>query len=67
MLYKGALIVDYGPRFRGEAYRSGDGIACVVPDRSHDQATTKAAMAAVVERLGGSCGNCRACPLGTAD
>lgn len=66
MLYKGALKVDYGPHFQGEAYRSGNGIACVIPDRTADHAAA-AVMATVVQRLGGNCGKCRACPLGDAD
>lgn len=66
MLYKGALKVDYGPHFRGEAHKTDGGIACVIPDRTTDRASTQAAMAAVVQRLGGNCGKCRACPLGDA-
>lgn len=65
MLNTGALIVDYGPHFRGEAIQSDTGIVCVVPGQN--QAASSAArpvMRELVLRLGGNCDSCRGCPLG---
>lgn len=65
MLHTGALIVDYGPTFRGEAVLSDTGIVCVVPGQ--DQAVRNAArpvMRELIQRLGGNCDSCSGCPFG---
>lgn len=64
MLNTGALIVDYGPTFRGEAVLSDTGIVCVVPGQEQARPAAKAVMREVVQRLGGNCDSCRGCPLG---
>ena len=64
MLHTGALIVDYGPAFRGEAVRTDNGIACVVPGQEPARDTARPLMRELVRRLGGNCDSCRGCPLG---
>jgi hypothetical protein len=64
-MHKGALIVDYGPHFRGEAFKVDNGIVCVVPSQPTAQATAQPVMRELVHRLGGNCDGCRYCPLGS--
>ena len=64
MLNTGALIVDYGPHFRGEAIRSDTGIVCVVPSQEQARPAAKSVMRELVHRLGGNCDSCHGCPLG---
>ncbi|MER6098420.1 hypothetical protein ABT154_21680 [Streptomyces sp. NPDC001728] len=59
-----ALIVDYGPVFHGTALKTDDGIVCVIPRqlrRDEDGTVLKE----LVEGLGGRCGQCAGCPLGS--
>lgn len=67
MLHRGALIVDYGPRFLGIATKIDDGIACVVSGRRESRVRARALMRELVEDLGGDCGGCPDCPLGKQD
>jgi hypothetical protein len=60
-----ALIVDYGPKFIGIAARTDKGIVCVLPRRIRDRPRTRAAMREMVRELGGECGRCSNCPLGS--
>lgn len=67
MLYKDALIVDYGPGFLGLAHKIDEGIVCVVPHQLNPRGTGASVMRELVEGLGGNCGECRGCPLGIDD
>lgn len=64
MLQRDALIVDYGPTFRGSAARTDGGIVCVVPQQIRDRPDIQASMRELVRDLGGECGHCPNCPLG---
>lgn len=64
MLHTGALIVDYGPHFRGEAIQSDAGIVCVVPGQDLNRSAARPVMRELIQRLGGNCDSCRGCPLG---
>jgi hypothetical protein len=65
MLNTGALIVDYGPTFRGEAVLSDTGIVCVVPGQNQTaRDMARPVMRELVQRLGGNCDSCYGCPLG---
>lgn len=64
MLYRDALIADYGPNFKGQALKLDNGIVCVVPRQLRPQSTESTVMRELVEGLGGNCGECRACPVG---
>jgi hypothetical protein len=64
MLQKGALIVDYGPGFLGQATKIDSGIVCVVPSQRKSRTRAKALMRELVQDLGGECGACLNCPLG---
>lgn len=60
-----ALIVDYGPTFYGAAARTDNGIVCVVPIQARDRPEVQASMRELVKDLGGECGRCHNCPLGS--
>lgn len=64
MLKRDALIVDYGPKFRGTAALTDNGIVCVVPSRIRNRRQVEASMREMVRDLGGECGHCPNCPLG---
>jgi hypothetical protein len=64
MQQRGALIVDYGPKFDGTAARTDDGIVCVVPSQASERPEVRASMRELVRDLGGECGHCSHCPLG---
>lgn len=64
MLYGDAFIADYGPKFKGQALKLDDRIVCVVPPQLRPRSTAGAVMRELVEGLGGSCGECRNCPVG---
>lgn len=66
MLHKGALIVDYGPEFLGHVFQVDEGIVCVVPSQLDARIEAQAAMREMVGDLGGECGRCRNCPLGSS-
>ncbi|MFC8272316.1 hypothetical protein ACFUJR_07190 [Streptomyces sp. NPDC057271] len=61
MLYKDALIVDYGPGFRGQALKTDHGIVCAVPSQPHARNEARTTMRELVRTLGGSCDECRGC------
>ncbi|MFD3814941.1 hypothetical protein ACFWRZ_07735 [Streptomyces rubiginosohelvolus] len=65
MLYQDALIVDYGPNFAGQALKTDKGIVCVIPRQLHPRTAASTAMRELVEGLGGNCGECRNCPVGS--
>lgn len=67
MLYRDALIVDYGPGFSGQATMVDQGIVCVVPDRCEASSEARGVMRELVERLGGDCGRCQNCPVGRSN
>lgn len=67
MLYRDALIVDYGPGFYGQATKTDEGIVCVVPGQLAPHSADAGLMRELVENLGGNCGECRNCPLGNRD
>ncbi|MGW0583582.1 hypothetical protein ACWD25_48510 [Streptomyces sp. NPDC002920] len=60
-----ALIVDYGLKFNGSAVRTGEGIVCVVPIQIRDRPEAQASLREMVKELGGECGRCPNCPLGS--
>jgi hypothetical protein len=62
MLYKDALIVDYGSSFQGEALMSDEGIVCVIPRHLYARNDDGKIMRELVEGVGGNCGECRGCP-----
>lgn len=64
MLQRDALIVDYGPKFRGVAALVDNGIVCVVPSQVRTRPEVQASMREMVRDLGGECGHCPNCPLG---
>lgn len=64
MLYGDALIGDYGPDFFGQVLKVNKGIVCVVPRQLESRSAVRVAMRELVEGLGGSCGECRNCPIG---
>jgi hypothetical protein len=64
MLYRDALIVDYGPKFDGTAVLVDEGIVCVVPSQARARPEVQASMRELVRDLGGECGQCRDCPIG---
>jgi hypothetical protein len=64
-MIRDALIVDYGPRFAGAAVQVDDGIVCVVPNHARVRPEVQATMQELVRDLGGECGRCRNCPLGS--
>jgi hypothetical protein len=66
MQQRGALIVDYGPKFGGTVARTGEGIVCVVPSQAGESPEVRASMRELVRDLGGECGHCPHCPLGQA-
>jgi hypothetical protein len=65
MRYKDALIADYGPAFQGEAFKTGKGIVCVVPRQLLARGANPGVMRELVRELGGDCGECGNCPLGS--
>lgn len=67
MLYGDAFIADYGPTFIGQALKVDNRIVCVVPRQLSAQGADRSAMRELVEGLGGSCGECRNCPVGRND
>lgn len=67
MLYIGALIVDYGPGFQGQATKGDKGIVCAVPGQPNNRIEVRNMMRELVRGLGGECGNCRLCPSGRDD
>ena len=66
MQQRGALIVEYGPKFDGIAARTDNGIVCVVPSQAEKRPEVRASMRELVRDLGGECGHCSDCPLGQA-
>lgn len=66
MMHRDALIVDFGSQFLGHAFRIDNEIVCVVPEHAQTSQTAAAAMRELVRGLGGTCGECRDCPLGQA-
>lgn len=67
MLYRDALIADYGPNFAGQALKLDEGIVCIVPRQLLPRSAANAVMRELVEGLGGNCGECRNCPVGSGD
>lgn len=67
MLYGDAFIADYGPDFKGQALKIDEGIVCVVPRQAQPRSAAGDAMRELVEGLGGNCGQCRNCPIGSSD
>ena len=65
MLQTDALIVDYGPTFLGSVVQSGNGIVCVVPRQLNPLSEQSKTLREQVEFHGGTCGECRGCPLGS--
>lgn len=65
MKHGDALIVDYGPKFLGHVFKVDEGIVCVVPHRLLSGDADSSAMREMVRDLGGDCGGCRNCPLGS--
>ncbi|WP_328941592.1 hypothetical protein OG259_07915 [Streptomyces sp. NBC_00250] len=65
MLKTDALIVDYGPTFHGTALKTGDGIVCVIPRQLQSPDEEGDVLREMVEGLGGRCGQCAGCPLGS--
>jgi len=64
MQYQDALIVDHGPNFIGQAFKTDKGIVCAIPRQLLPRSAASAAMRELVEGLGGNCGECRNCPVG---
>lgn len=60
-----ALIVEYGPKFHGMAVRTDDGIVCIIPGQTRQRPHVQASMREMVRELGGECGRCPNCPLGS--
>jgi hypothetical protein len=65
-MLRDALIVDYGPQFNGSAVRVDEGIVCVVPSQARTRPEVQATMRELVRDLGGECGQCHNCPLGSS-
>jgi hypothetical protein len=65
MRYRDALIDDYGPAFQGEVFKVDDGIVCVVPRQLLTRDADLEVMRELVRGLGGDCGECRNCPIGS--
>ncbi|MFK0182500.1 hypothetical protein ACIQVR_41860 [Streptomyces xanthochromogenes] len=64
MLYKDALIGDYGPHFRGQAFKVDTEIVCVVPRQVEARKGNRELLRELVQGLGGNCDECRNCPVG---
>lgn len=65
MRYRDALIGDYGPTFQGEVFKVDDGIVCVVPRQLLARGADPEVMRELVRGVGGNCGECGHCPLGS--
>ncbi|WP_327160476.1 hypothetical protein [Streptomyces zaomyceticus] len=65
MLQQDVLIVDYGPVFHGTALKTDTGIVCVIPRQLQPTDGDGAVLKELVEGLGGRCGQCTGCPLGS--
>jgi hypothetical protein len=65
MVHGDALIVDYGPKFLGHVFRADKRIVCVVPRQLQAGDVDSSAMREMVREVGGDCGGCRNCPLGS--
>lgn len=65
MMHGDALIVDYGPKFLGHAFLVDEGIVCVVPHHLRACDADSSVMQEMVREIGGDCGTCRNCPLGS--
>lgn len=67
MLQQDVLIVDYGPVFHGTALKTDKGIVCVIPRQLHPRSEAGNVLRELVQGLGGNCGQCNGCPLGSQD
>ncbi|MFH8627823.1 hypothetical protein ACH4A8_39050 [Streptomyces vietnamensis] len=67
MLQQDVLTVDYGPAFHGTALKTDTGIVCVIPRQLDPRSKAGNVLRELVQGLGGNCGQCNGCPLGSQD